>query len=570
MLWVAPRWPERFVDTWQAWRSAKARPKQLHVVSLTDEPPDLSTLEGLLDVRHKELTQELTRQCWGLLEGVHRLVFEGGALSLTLCIGSPVEHLREQDLGFESIDLSAGAPTPTEAAAWASALARCSRRGTSLKVARATREFAATLQKAGFALMQDSHTVESEGLQATFNPPWQTGTRRPQRKAMHEQPGRCTIIGAGLAGAACAASLGRRGWQVTVMDWQGPAAGASGLPVGLMAPHVSPDDSPLSRLSRSGVRATLEAAHRLLVEGRDWAPTGVLQRRLDRNAGGLPRHWPEAGHAWSCPASADALPPSLRQDSVLGSALLADAVWHASGAWIKPARLIAAWLGQSGIATACGVEVAQLRQTLGNRWQALDVQGQVLAESELVILANAHRVQSLLEPWLPAGSATLQPVRGQVSWALQAQGEHLPGVPVNGNGSLVSYSTEAGRAWLLGATFERDSSDSELRPQDHTLNLEKLQKLLPETAITLAPRFRSDRVQAWAGVRCSTRDHLPLVGQISADLAGLWLCTGFGSRGLSYCALCAELIAAWLHAEPLPLPARLAHQLKASRLIKPS
>ena len=69
---------------------------------------------------------------------------------------------------------------------------------------------------------------------------------------------RITVVGAGMAGAAVAASLAQRGWQVQVLE-AAPAlgAGASGLPVGLTAPHVSPDDNVVSRITRSGVQATL-------------------------------------------------------------------------------------------------------------------------------------------------------------------------------------------------------------------------------------------------------------------------------------------------------------------------
>ena len=42
----------------------------------------------------------------------------------------------------------------------------------------------------------------------------------------------------------------RRGWRVKVLDtFSLPALGASGLPVGLLAPHYSPDDALLSRLT---------------------------------------------------------------------------------------------------------------------------------------------------------------------------------------------------------------------------------------------------------------------------------------------------------------------------------
>jgi tRNA 5-methylaminomethyl-2-thiouridine biosynthesis bifunctional protein len=42
-----------------------------------------------------------------------------------------------------------------------------------------------------------------------------------------------------------------------------------------------------------------------------------------------------------------------------------------------------------------------------------------------------------------------------------------------------------------------------------------------------------------------------------------------GSRGLTFSALCAELLAAHWHGEPLPLPATLARALDTRRLAKP-
>lgn len=114
------------------------------------------------------------------------------------------------------------------------------------------------------------------------------------------------VIGAGLSGSAVAHSLATRGWAVTVID-QGQAvgAGASGLPAGLAAPHVSPDDNVLSRITRAGVRATLQRAQALLHSGTDWALTGVLEhnlagkRRLPKDDSG-----PDSVHSMTMLASA--------------------------------------------------------------------------------------------------------------------------------------------------------------------------------------------------------------------------------------------------------------------------
>ncbi len=539
VLQVGPDWPQHLAQAWQAWRQAPERPALLHWVCLAAQAPRAQDLQPA----------ELARQCHGLLPGVHRLVLEGGALLLTLAIGPGLALLREQELEVDALILN-GDEAEADPAAWAQALARCSRRGTRLSAPRASVALRAALAAAGFETSDDQPP-----WQAVFAPRWRP-RKRWQRPAGFAAPARCTIVGAGLAGAACAASLARRNWQVTVLDRQGPAAGASGLPVGLMAPHVSPDDGPLSRLSRAGLRATLQQAAQHLLPGRDWAASGVLQRDVEPGGPRLPAHWPSEGQAWSRDAAEmDDLPPPLRSQ----------AIWHASGAWIRPERLVAAWLGQSGIRLVCGLEAAQLARSDEGLWQVQDGRGQLLAESELLLLATGHRTQALIAPWLSGPG--LQSVRGQLSWALHQGGERLPPVPVNGHGSLVpDFPAEGGRAWLLGATFDRDQEGQDLRPADHARTLAKLERLLPETAHSLAPRFAAGQVHGWAGVRCSWRDHLPVLGPLSNQWPGLWLCTALGSRGLSYSALCAELIAAWLHGEPLPLEPRLAHMLRASRM----
>jgi tRNA 5-methylaminomethyl-2-thiouridine biosynthesis bifunctional protein len=48
---------------------------------------------------------------------------------------------------------------------------------------------------------------------------------------------------------------------------------------------------------------------------------------------------------------------------------------------------------------------------------------------------------------------------------------------------------------------------------------------------------------------------------------GLWLSTAMGSRGLSHAALCGELIAAQLGAEPLPLDIGLHRCIDPQRVI---
>ena len=75
-------------------------------------------------------------------------------------------------------------------------------------------------------------------------------------------------------------------------------------------------------------------------------------------------------------------------------------------------------------------------------------------------------------------------------------------------------------------------------------------------------RFDSGNLHSWRGTRFATRDRLPVVGPWQNNPQhGLWVNTGLGSRGLSWCLLNAELLAAQLQGEPLPIDARLANKL---------
>lgn len=364
---------------------------------------------------------------------------------------------------------------------------------------------------------------------------------------------RCAVIGGGIAGAAVAASLARRGWQVQVLDAAAqPAAGASGLPVGLFAPHVSPDDAILSRLTRAGAQATLQQARALLVQGEDWDASGVLEHGVK----GL-RRLPDGPDTGSRPATAQQCAAAMLPAG-------APALWHTQAGWLKPARLVQALLAQPGIDWRSHCAVARLARHDGG-WQVLDAAGQCLAEVPMVVVAAGHHSAALLGARLP-----LQPLRGQIAWG-PCGNARLPPFPVNGHGSLVPGIPHDGTtAWFVGSTFERASTDTRVRDGEHAANLARLQLLLPAAAQALAPWFSAGapglRVQGWAGVRATLPDRLPAVGPVDEHAApGLWACTGMGSRGLTLAVLCGEVLAARASGEPAPVAAQLAAALAAQR-----
>ena len=593
-----------FLATWHAWQQDPQRPDRLFFTSVEAWPVEAQDIVRSVAAwpELQPLAKQLARTWRGLLPGVHRLVFEGGRVQLTLCIGPVDRMLREIDVAADSVFLDGFSPE-VNPDMWSlhtlKAVARLCRTGTRVAswcVKRSVRE---DLMQCGFAVTRaDGLPPKVHRLEATFSPAWTPRTQ--QRAALHTAPQRTALVlGAGLSGSAVACSLARRGWAVTVLDaGSGVGAGASGLPAGLTAPHVSPDDSVLSRITRAGVRATLQRCSELLQPGIDWAWTGVLEHRVEGKRA-LPsgEAWPPQGHEWSTPAT-------VEQISRAGLPAQAQALWHAMGGWLRPRQLVAAQLATPGIEVRWNCRVNRLRLSQTG-WQVLDAQGRVMAQADQLIVAGGFDTGALLaqleapsaspqacpatgseQPDLPSLNRTascrsgfhlpLNPLRGQISMGpldtlpsgLRGQ---LPDVPVNGHGSFITGvplppEWGGGPAWYLGSTFERACPEAILRDEDHVANHARLATLLPALSEPMRPAFAPDRVRAWAGLRCTLPDRLPAVGPVNPDrLPGLHLCAGMGARGISLSVLSGELMAARLEGEPLALDVSLAHRLAASR-----
>lgn len=264
------------------------------------------------------------------------------------------------------------------------------------------------------------------------------------------------VIGAGLAGSSVAFSLAQRGWLVTVLD-RGDAegAGASGLPAGLAAPHVSPDDNVLSRITRAGVQATLHRAQTLLQSGTDWGLTGVLEHNLagkrrlpaqnsgsglaaggSRSSGddstpktkhsdgpsnaqmGAQRRAHSNGHSSTQISEQPSQPASAAQIAAAGLPPDTPALWHSQAAWIRPRQLVAAQLQTPGVSVRWNQDVHAIERQ-GELWTVTDAQGHTLAQAAFLVVACAFDSLALLRP-LPGFAVPLHPLRGQISYGLMS------------------------------------------------------------------------------------------------------------------------------------------------------
>ena len=532
---------ETFLTTWLAWQQDVQRPGVLHYVAFCEQActaPDL-LMHGAATPHRLTLTRELSAKWFGLLPGFHRFLLDHGQVVLTLCVGDALTLLRAQQFEADTIEFAVRHAGRADWSYVFKALARCCRRGTTVSLRDVTPTDAAELQDAltqnGFTLdgaELSCHQPAPTQLQGQFDPPWTLKNTRQSGPLVALPIERCAVIGAGLAGSSVAAALARRGWQVRVLDQASePAAGASGLPVGLVVPHVSSDDCTLSRLSRAGVRLMLQQAQELLNIDQEWAPCGVLERQVGGTPK-LPEAWPQAGRQWSEPF----LEPDANQP-------LGPGLWHTQGAWIKPTALVKAWLKQPGITFQGNAKVVDLRRHNGV-WELLDETGKVLCQAERVVFANACGAFQLLQKmkhhahdssglWQHLPST--QGMRGMLSWDVHPEqiDASFPLFPVNGSGSVVArVPVKNGLAWFMGSSYQPDTQVERSDLDNQARNFDHLQQLLPALAAHLAPVFSTHALKTWKGTRCVTKDRLPAVGPLdTSEHPGLTLCAHGGVAG---------------------------------------
>jgi len=376
------------------------------------------------------------------------------------------------------------------------------------------------------------------------------------------------VIGAGLAGCWLARSLADKGVSVRLIEkYVDVAAGASGNPAGIVKPFVTRDFGDSMRFHIK--------AHSHLVRKLSQLN---LKKKSEFNACGVIQliNQPYPVHDAYQNLNANEV------EMACGLAAGSHALQFNSSGWLNPRQLckalvthplIAISLGQSVIsvtpahlitdatpklkidATSENTSSSRHKLTLedGSRYSADCVVFTMGASTNL--LSNSR--------YLP-----IIPARGQISRFRINDSAQMPRCVINGK----CYLIPDGDSVLVGATFERHNSNAEIVSSDNEKNRMVLKSLLPEL------RIKDEACAAYAGVRATTPDRLPVVGplpdfqkllKVYADLkhgkqshvypnlpcqAGLFILSGLGSRGITTAAYCAGLLADHLCGEsPGPL-----------------
>ncbi|RDK01918.1 bifunctional tRNA (5-methylaminomethyl-2-thiouridine)(34)-methyltransferase MnmD/FAD-dependent 5-carboxymethylaminomethyl-2-thiouridine(34) oxidoreductase MnmC [Paraburkholderia lacunae] len=576
-----------FLTTWAAWRADPARCERLHFVSTEKHPftpADLRSVyaKTISDPSLAALALELTGAWPMLVPGTHRLEFEEGRVTLTLVFGDATQSLPTLRLRADAFYLDGFAPARNPelwTLAIFKALARLAGEGATFSTYSSAGDVKRALTQCGF----EYRKVEGFGwkramLAGHFAPRWRVRRYEPPAPLAVDER-HAIVIGAGLAGCAVIERLAARGWRITSLERHASVAqDASGNPAGVFHPMISRDDSVASRITRAGFFYAL---------GR-WAALERLGHKPLRGDSGLlqiaandeeARLMSEALAAFGYPS--DYVTPVSRTEAQrLAGMPLAQKGWlFPHGGWIDPASLCAAQCAAAGaqLERRFGVDVARIEQA-EHQWTVFDAAGHALARAPVVIVASAHdaaRIAGLQH-------APTRSIRGQLT--LLPRGSVPPlFMPVIGEGYAVPLSDGL---TLTGATYDLDDPDPSLRAAGHLENLERVAQMLPAFS-GMVDSARAASLPGRVAFRCVTSDRLPMIGNFADEDAatrdaqrlrgawpldlprtdGLYGAFAYGSRGLVWAALGAELIASQIEGEPWPLERDLAEDIDPARFL---
>lgn len=572
-----------FLCAWQLFEQLATPAAQLHFVSIEKYPLQHCDLQRALSLWPELVAEaeQLLGQYVAVHPGFQRLVFASGRVVLTLLIGDVMQMLPELDARIDAWFLDGFAPSKNPQM-WTpelfSQLARLSAENASLSTFTSAGLVRRALNQAGFAVRRIKgygHKWENLAGRFTGTPsapvkPWFS------RPAFKPQQRHALVIGGGLAGCASAASLAARGWQVMLLERRDAlAAEASGNPQGVLYLKLSAHGTALSQLILSGFGYT-----RRLLSGlpdtSDWQACGVLQLAFD------------AAEQARQTALTEAFPTELLQavnqqqaQAIAGVALPSGGLFFPEAGWVNPPALCQLLASHPNIKVHTHRNALELRKT-ADGWQALQGE-QLLAAAEVVVLAGAADVcQYPHTAHLP-----LKRIRGQISYlpATAASQALQTVVCAEGYVAPARHGTHT-----LGASFDFKRVDLELCAREHLGNLQLLEAISSDLAASLqCEKPDPATLHGRAAYRCTAPDYLPLIGPLADHqtflqryavlgknahkvpqvdcpwLDGLYLNTAHGSRGLVTAPLAAELLAAWLDDEPLPLPRNVAEACHPNR-----
>ncbi|WP_120996079.1 bifunctional tRNA (5-methylaminomethyl-2-thiouridine)(34)-methyltransferase MnmD/FAD-dependent 5-carboxymethylaminomethyl-2-thiouridine(34) oxidoreductase MnmC [Stutzerimonas urumqiensis] len=574
-----------FLCAWSLFASTAPSGARLHFVSVEKHPLTRDDLARALRLWPSlaEQAAALLGQYRAIHPGFQRLVFDGGRVTLTLLIGDVLDTLPTLDASVDAWFLDGFAPAKNPDM-WQPALfaelARLSAPGATLGTFTSAGFVRRGLIEAGFDMARvpgfghKREILRGRYIGSAQTPvdPWYA---RPPKPAADR---RALVIGAGLAGCATAASLAARGWQVSLIERHAEVAQeGSGNPQGVLYLKLSAHGTALSQLVVAGFGHTRRLLERLQ-RGADWDACGVLQLAFDEREQAR-----QAQLAAAYPADLLRAVDRAEAQALAGVGLDSGGLFFPDAGWLHPPALCRWLASQPGITQVTHREAIRLRR-IDDEWEAQG-DGQVLGRAPVVVLAGAADITHFEQ----TAGLPLKRIRGQITQVPATAASQSLCTVLCAEGYVAPVR---GTEHTLGASFDFAATDLSLRAEEHRSNLDLLAAISPDLHARLeVANLNADSLEGRAAYRCTTPDYLPLVGPLADASAfadryaalgkdarlrpdtpcpwrpGLYVNAAHGSRGLITAPLAAELVAAWIEDEPLPLPRAVAQACHPNRFL---
>lgn len=535
-----------FLVTWLLWRNDPARSQRLHFLSFEAHPfqrDDLALMHEQASPELQPLIEQLLAQWPEVLPGIHKLYFEEERLSLTLVFGDIEQKAKLVEAQVDAFFLDGFAPR-LNPQMWSrrlfGQLVRLSAKGATVASWCSAGQVRRDLQDAGFLVEKvPGFAHKREMIRGELR---SNLGRLPRTVPQH-----VLVIGAGIAGAATAAAMRRRGIQVTVADAvlaHGAGASHHGHKAIAMTPLLSVDDAPRMRLSRAGI----------LVAERQWQLTGACDCKPVGTVRVAGSHEDDlaaqvAVAQLGFPASWVQYLDAVAMSQKLGSTVAHGGLFFPRAMRVQPDRLIERLLQQSGVRLVPQHVEALVTTTTG--WAAHCADGETI-HADHVVLCVAGAVATLLPDTLRSMSSpyvdVMEQLPGQVSYYSAAEMARVPEVVLAGDGYLLP---EVDGVCTAGGTYGVDGEPAQVSAKGHQEirhTLERWQSWLADATLQ----------GGWAGYRTALKDHLPLYAGWDQNVA---IISGLGSNGFAWSAVLAEDLAAAWNNEPLLLERDLSRAL---------
>ena len=602
--------------TWQLWRQLRHTHPQLatarlHFITTEKFPIPLSDLTQILTLLGQrapeliELIEPLLAAYPPLIGGCHRLNFFDDNVTVDMWFGDAAESLSKLALdsthqSVPHIDawfLDGFAPS-CNSTLWADSIfaqmQRLSRPYTTAAtyscagiVKRGLKQHGFQIQKVkGFGRKREMLTATmtladisgNDSVTTHNNSHSNNGTeeqleanQKPSRQPFDSPPLDTVVIGAGVSGLLAAWTLANHDIHVVLVDKSAPLAGASGNPRALLAPKMTP------------IHHVDEHLHTI-----GYLYSSRLYRTLDRNA--------------SSSDTAPVLEPTGALDLLIkanvGTEQIADypddmattlSISHAQNLTNLTEQNLSEnlYLPQSGLINPQALKTAVLKHPL-IRYQQLAVTEIQETDRHVTLKGtDQHQVTTTLTTdnvvicaafeshQLDQRIFDCRKIRGQLSWFTpsMAQLAKLPKVPLKYSGYCALFYAKAGDDelntvvtdkpyLLLGASFIRNDTGTNIRPEEHQVSRDKLINAIPEME-TLIP-VETGLWQGRAGIRTQTPDYHPIVGRLS-DSKRLWVMSAMGAKGYALAPICAEALVDMMLGSFPPLSEAMLTRLSPNR-----